>query len=73
MQSNVIFILVLLSLLISKVVNSYEISVADKYNDIFTENILSNFDVENYRKIQMKDNTYDYEDKKEQIVEAILT
>ena len=53
MQSNVIFILVLLCLLISKVVNSYEISVADKYNDIFTENILSNFDVENYRKIYL--------------------
>ena len=36
-------------LLFSKLSHTYESSVAEKYNEIFTKNILSKNDVENYR------------------------
>ena len=44
------FIIIILILFLSKSGNAYESFVAEKYNDIFTKSILSQSDVENYRK-----------------------
>ena len=43
------FFILIFILLFSKISVAYESSVAEKYNDIFTKNILSKNDVENYR------------------------
>ena len=37
------------TIILSNVSNAFEASVADKYNDIFTNNILSKSDINNYR------------------------
>ena len=47
------FTIIILILLLSKIGYSYESLVAEKYNDIFTINILSQSDVENYRKVYL--------------------
>ena len=48
------FYLILLSFsILSKLGNTYEISVAKKYNEIFSNNILNTNDLENYRKIYL--------------------
>ena len=39
--------------MLSRIGNSYEISIANKYNDIFTNEILNTNDIENYRKIYL--------------------
>ena len=46
---SVKFFIIIFVLLFSKLINAYELSVAQKYNDIFTKNILSENDVNNYR------------------------
>ena len=43
------FFIIIFILLFSKLSHTYESSVAEKYNDIFTKNILSKNDVNNYR------------------------
>ncbi len=43
------FLIIICFLLLSKVIQAYESSVADKYNEIFTKKILLDNDVENYR------------------------
>jgi hypothetical protein len=45
------FFFILLILFFSKLSLAYEISVSEKYDEIFTKNILSKNDVENYRQI----------------------
>ena len=42
-------ILCLIFLISSNVSNSYELSITEKYNDIFSKNILEASDIENYR------------------------
>ena len=47
------FIIIILILFLSKLSHTYESLVAEKYNDIFTKNILSQSDVNNYRKAHL--------------------
>ena len=51
MKNNIFFIItfIILSLFVAKVIHAYEISVAEKYNEIFTTNILNHNDIINYR------------------------
>ena len=55
MKNNLIFFYCILSFffVLSKIGNSYEISIANKYNEIFDDNILNTIDLENYRKIYL--------------------
>ena len=52
MKINIYFYILFITsiLVLSKLSYSYEYSVSEKYNEIFTKNILSKDDVENYRK-----------------------
>ena len=52
MKINTYFYILFITsiLVLSKLSYSYEYSVSEKYNEIFTKNILSKDDVENYRK-----------------------
>ena len=54
-RNNLIFFyfILLFFFTLSRNVNSYEISIANKYNDIFTNEILNTNDIENYRKIYL--------------------
>ena len=54
-RHNLIFFyfILLFSFVLSRIGNSYEISIANKYNDIFTNEILNTNDIENYRKIYL--------------------
>ena len=51
MKINYIIFYILLILLVSKIGNSFEITISNKYDDIFSNSLLNNNDVENYRKI----------------------
>ena len=37
----------------TKIANSYQVSISEKYGDIFSDNILESSDIENYRKINL--------------------
>ena len=52
---NLIFFyfILLFFFMLSRIGNSYEISIANKYNDIFTNDTLNTNDIENYRKIYL--------------------
>ena len=54
-RNNLIFFyfILLFFFTLSRNVNSYEISIANKYNKIFTNDILNINDIENYRKIYL--------------------
>ena len=54
-RNNLIFfyIVFLFCFTLSGIGNSYEISIANKYNEIFSNDILNADDVENYRKIYL--------------------
>ena len=54
-QNNLIFFyfIFLFYFSLSGIGNSYEISIANKYNEIFTNDILNTDDIENYRKIYL--------------------
>ena len=54
-RHNLIFFyfILLFSFILSRIGNSYEISITNKYNDIFTNEILNTNDIENYRKIYL--------------------
>ena len=44
-----ILISFLIFLIFSNIANSYELSISEKYNDIFSKNVLESSDIENYR------------------------
>ena len=44
-----ILISFLIFLIFSNIANSYELSISEKYNDIFSKNVLKSSDIENYR------------------------
>ncbi len=48
---NTFFYFIFIYFVFLNVANAYEISVANKYNDIFDKKIINSSDVENYRKI----------------------
>jgi len=54
-RNNLIFFYIILYffIILSRIGNSYEISIANKYNEIFTNDILNVDDIENYRKIYL--------------------
>ena len=55
MRNNLIFFyfVFLFCFTLSGIGNSFEISIANKYNDIFSSDILNEDDIENYRKIYL--------------------
>ena len=54
-RNNLIFFyfVFLFCFTLSGIGNSYEISIANKYNEIFSNDILNADDIENYRKIYL--------------------
>ena len=46
-----IYLVLLFILILFKSAHSYEISITEKYNDIFSTKLLNDDDLENYRKI----------------------
>ena len=50
---NTFFYFIFIYFVFLNVANAYEISVANKYNDIFDKKIINSSDVENYRKIYL--------------------
>ena len=50
---NTFFYYIFIYFVFLNVANAYEISVANKYNDIFDKKIINSSDVENYRKIYL--------------------
>ena len=59
MKNSIFFYIILIIFFVftSKVIQAYEITVADKYNDIFTTNILTQNDILNYRQAYLFQNT----------------
>tara|TARA_Y100000590_G_C15705375_1_gene1008371 strand:- start:706 stop:2445 length:1740 start_codon:yes stop_codon:yes gene_type:complete len=53
MSNKFIIFVLLIFVFFVKTVNSYEVSISEKYSEIFSDKILSEIDTENYRKIYL--------------------